>query len=50
MRETPRYYVFVGNAKYEVEKDVYDDLNINDEFYVHIARHSETVLNVSKDE
>ncbi len=47
MRETPKYYVFTSDAKYEVDKEVYESLKIDTDFYVHFAKHSETVLNIS---
>ena len=50
MRETRRYYVFTSDSKYEVEKDVYDDLKKDTDFYVHFAKHSYTVLNLTKNE
>jgi hypothetical protein len=50
MRETRRYYIFTSDSKYEVEKEVYNDLKKDTDFYVHFAKHSETVLNFSKDE
>lgn len=50
MRETRRYFIFTSDTKYEVEKEVYNYLKKDTEFYVHIAKHSETVLNFSKDE
>jgi hypothetical protein len=50
MRETRKYYVFTSDTKYEVDKEVYDDLEKDTDFYVHFAEHSETVLNFSKDE
>ena len=50
MRETRKYYLFTSDTKYEVDKVVYDDLKKDTDFYVHFAKHSETVLNFSKDE
>ena len=50
MRETRRYYIFTSDSKYEVEKEMYNDLKKDTDFYVHFAKHSETVLNFSKDE
>ncbi len=50
MGETRRYYIFTSDSKYEVEKEVYNDIKKDTDFYVHFAKHSETVLNFSKDE
>jgi len=48
MRETRKYYIFTSDTKYEVDKEVYDDLEKDMDFYVHFAKNSETVLNFSK--
>lgn len=48
MRETRIYYIFTGDTKYEVEKEFYDELKMDMDFYVHFAKHSETVLKFSK--
>jgi hypothetical protein len=50
MRETRKYFIFTSDTKYEVEKDVYDDLKKGTDFYVHVATHSWTFLKFSKDE
>ncbi|PKP19940.1 MAG: hypothetical protein CVU05_10210 [Bacteroidetes bacterium HGW-Bacteroidetes-21] len=50
MRETRKYYVFTSDTKYEVDKDVYDELKKGTDFYIHFAKHSETALYFSKDE
>lgn len=50
MRETRKYYIFTSETKYEVNKEMYNSLLKDTDFYVHFAKHSETVLNFSKDE
>ncbi|HBS86905.1 MAG: hypothetical protein A2W91_12805 [Bacteroidetes bacterium GWF2_38_335] len=50
MRETKKYLIFTADKKYEVDKDIYDDLKKDTDFYIHFAKHSETVLSFSKDE
>ena len=50
MKETRKYVVFTSDAKYEVSKEVYDNLKKDTDFYVHFAKHSETVLDFSMDE
>ncbi len=50
MRETRKYFIFTIDTNYEVDKEVYDDLKKDMDFYVHFAKRSETVLNFSKDE
>lgn len=49
MREATKYYVFSSDSRYEVDKDVYNDLKKDTDFYVHFAKNSETVLSFSKD-
>lgn len=50
MKETIRYYVLTDNHRYEVGKELYDNLTEGMEFYIHFAKHSNIVLNVSKGE
>jgi len=47
MSDTKKYYIFSDDNRYEVEKDVFNSLQKNDDFYLHIARHSDVVLNYS---
>ena len=50
MRATRQYYVVANDQRYEVDKKLYDELKKNTDFYIHFAKHSETVLSLSKDE
>ena len=47
MRESRKFFILTNDAKYEVEKEVYVVLKKNADFYVHFAKHSETVLDFS---
>ena len=50
MSESKKYFIFTSDNKYEVAKEVYNDLKKGTDFYIHFAKHSETILNFSKDE
>ena len=50
MRPGRKYYIITNESRYEVEKEMYDGLKKNTDFYIHFAKHSETVLSISKDE
>ncbi|NCA85456.1 MAG: hypothetical protein EOM83_07770 [Clostridia bacterium] len=49
MNEANRYFIVVSDNKYEVDRGLYDDLKKGDDFYIHFARHSETILDFSKE-
>ncbi|HET8687620.1 MAG TPA: hypothetical protein VFM18_13290 [Methanosarcina sp.] len=44
-----RTFLTAGDKKYEASPELYDALKTGEAFYVHIAPHSGTVLNVTKD-
>lgn len=50
MRPGRKYYIITNERRYEVEKEMYDGLKKNTDFYIHFAKHSETILSISKDE
>lgn len=50
MRETRKYYIFTSDNKYEVDKEVYDDIKKDTDIYIHFAKHCKIVLNYSLDE
>jgi len=47
MKEIRSCYLHQNGNKYEVCKEVYDELQENSDFYVHLASHSETILAVT---
>jgi hypothetical protein len=49
MNKANRYFIFTSDNKYEVDKEIYDDFKKGDNFYIHFAKHSETVLGFSKE-
>lgn len=50
MRETRKYYIIASDTNCEVDKDVFDDLIVDMDFYAHFAKHSEMVLNFSRED
>lgn len=44
MRESMKYFIITNDSKYEVDKEMYDYLKKDSDFYVHISKHSETIL------
>lgn len=49
MKPVREYYLFSKGAKYQVSQELYDSLELNDEFYVHFAKYSSTVLAITKE-
>lgn len=50
MRKSNRYFIFAGDYKHEVDKQMYDNMMKGSELIIHFAKHSGTVLSFSKDE
>ena len=50
MNKANRYFIFTSDNKYEVDKGIYNDFKKGDDFFIHFAKHSETVLNFSNEE
>ena len=50
MRETRKFFIFTNDAKYEVNEDIYNELEKGSDCYMHFAKHSETILDFSKTE
>ena len=49
MRTTKRYSILTNNYKYEVDIETFNELKKGTDFLIHFAKHSRTILNVSKE-
>lgn len=49
MRPTTKYFIFSNDHKFEVTEDEYNDLKKGTDFLVHFAKHSATILSISKE-
>ncbi len=47
MTERRKYYICTEKEQYEVDKNLYDCLKKDDYFFVHIAIHSEILVNIT---
>ncbi len=47
MNESIKYYILSNNYKYEVDIKTYNELKIGNDFFIHYAKHSGTILNFS---
>lgn len=48
MKENKLYYLYSQGNRYEADKALYDQLKKGSEFHIHYARHSETILIISR--
>lgn len=49
MKMTKRYFIIANEYRYEVAEEVYTNFETGTEFYVHFAKNSGTILDLSKE-
>lgn len=48
MKETMKYLIITTDNRYEIDKDLYDNIDKDTYFYIHLAKHSEIIVAFSK--